>query len=213
MKLEFNQQILQSQVEVQESTYDAIAKELHDNICQLLGTARILISTTEVNHPGKMPASLYNAKEVISKAIQEIRIISKGLNSEWVKQFDLLDNLQSEIDRIKAAGIMKVELKCSEKNLSLEPDKQLVIFRVIQESLHNALKHSQAKAIDICIDLLQDCLLIRVIDDGTGFVETQDIAQGTGMLNMKHRVKLLNGVITWESLQKGTVVTIRLPLP
>ena len=109
MQQEFQQQLLQSQVEVQEHTFEQIGKELHDNVGQLLGSTRMLLGITERSLQ-QVPPTLSSANETLSKAIQEIRTLSKILNKEWLEQFSFQENLQAEIQRINSSGKSQFDL-------------------------------------------------------------------------------------------------------
>ena len=209
IRRDYENQLLQSQIEVQESTFSALGKELHDNIGQLLSTAKMLLGITERNLSNP-PDTLITANETVGQAISEIRSLSKSLNKEWLEQFDLIDNLVMEVNRINSADDIKIYLAYQDK-INLEPDKQIILFRIIQEAIQNTLKHAYARNIYIRIDVQDGVLLTTVKDDGTGF-QIPPVSNGVGMVNMKQRIKLLGGIINWDSSSSGSTVTIQLPL-
>ena len=210
MEADFEKQLLQSQLETQEETLNQLSTEIHDNVGQLLNSTKLLIGLTQraLQQP---PETLAMADDTLAKAIQEIRSLSKSLNKEWLRQFNFIENLEAEITRINAARSLQIQLFRPEA-LSLMADEQIILFRIVQEVLQNAIKHAQAKKIDITIKENNRKLSICVADDGTGFDEAV-ILKSVGILNIKHRTHLLGGTVQWQSaINNGTSVTIQLPV-
>jgi len=208
MKRDFNQMLLQSQVEVQEDTFSILAKELHDNVGQLLSSSKMLLGITQRKMEA-IPDTLMIAEETLGKAITELRSLSKSLDKEWLQQFDLIDNLTTEIKRINSGLVLEIHF-LHEGKLLLSPEEQIILFRIIQEALQNAIKHSEAKNININIETNAEKVVVQIADDGKG-VE-QNLSNGLGIRNMKHRTKLLGGNITWHNPDKGALITIQLPV-
>jgi signal transduction histidine kinase len=208
MQTQFDQTLLQSQIEVQEATFSVLAKELHDNVGQLLSSSKMLLGITQrnINNP---PETLTIAQETLGKAISELRSLSKSLDKEWLEQFDLIDNLTTEIKRINAGLVLEIHFSHPAK-LSLPVEEQIILFRIIQEALQNAIKHAEAKNIRIDIETKTENIVISVTDDGLGFKPIY--TNGLGIRNMKHRTKLLGGRIAWATPEIGSCVTIHLPV-
>ncbi|MEO8568325.1 MAG: ATP-binding protein [Ginsengibacter sp.] len=207
MQEEFEKQLLQSQIEVQEATFSVLARELHDNVGQLLSSSKMLLAITQRNI-ADVPETLIIAEETIGKAINELRSLSKSLDKEWLEQFDLVENLSTEIKRINAGLILTIHFLHPDK-LLLNAEKQIILFRIIQEVLQNAIKHAEAKNIEIKIESQPDNITVNIEDDGKGFIQTAN--DGLGIRNMKHRTKLLGGNITWNTKANGSSISIRLP--
>lgn len=209
LKYTYEQQLLQSQIEVQEATFSALGKELHDNVGQLLSSTKMLLGITQRNLP-TIPDTLITAEETLGKAINELRSLSKILTREWLEQFNLIENLQAEVARINSSNGIHIFLS-TPQFLSIEPNKQIILFRIIQEALQNAIKHANAKSISIAIIEDNTTITAQIKDDGSGFETTEK--KGIGIMNMKHRAQLLNGNIEWVSTaEKGTLVQIILPV-
>ena len=208
MKKAFEQTLLQSQIEVQEATFSILAKELHDNVGQLLSSSKMLLGITQRNLTNT-PETLTIAEETLGKAINELRSLSKSLDKEWLEQFNLIDNLTTEINRINAGLILEIHFS-HPGELPLKPEEQIILFRIIQEALQNAIKHSEARNIRIEIETQTENILINITDDGKGFEPISN--DGLGMRNMKHRTKLLGGNITWNTPANGSSITIQLPV-
>lgn len=208
MQKSFEQTLLQSQIEVQEATFAGLAKELHDNIGQLLSSTKMLLGITQRNL-GSSPDTLTVAEETLGKAISELRSLSKSLDKEWLEQFDFIYNLEAESSRINNAKHLSVSFIHPGK-ISLRPDEQIILFRIVQEAMQNAMKHANPAMIQIHLTVAKEKLQVLVTDDGDGF-DGNHQKEGMGIRNMKHRTKLLGGNIHWKSTGNGSSVIIELP--
>lgn len=210
MEADFEKQLLQSQLETQEHTLNQLSIEIHDNVGQLLNSTKLLIGLTQRSLP-ESSETLTMADDTLAKAIQEVRSLSKALNKEWLQQFNFMQNLETEISRINIAKNLQIQL-FRPAGISLQPDGQTILFRIVQELLQNAIKHANAKHIEIKIKEEQELLTIYIADDGIGFDEATT-KKSVGLLNIRHRTSLLRGTVQWQSsINKGTAVTIQLPV-
>lgn len=211
LQKEFGQILLQSQVEVQENTFADLSAELHDNIGQLLVSTKALLGVTQRQLP-VVSETLLIADETLAKAINEVRSLSKLLDKDWLRQFDFIHNLDAEVKRI---GAMKtVEINFTHPGeISLPPEEQLILFRIVQEALQNSVKHSNARKIDIDISHSVSALVLSLSDNGSGFQKDEKIHTSLGLKNMVHRTTMLGGTIEWlTSAANGSTVIIKLPV-
>lgn len=212
MEKDFREQLLQIQVEVQEDTFEQIGKELHDNVGQLLGSTRMMLGLTERSLP-EPSKTLNAASETLGKAIAEIRSLSKILNKEWLQQFNFSENLAMEAERLSNQAHTRIQVNQEGTAIALKPNEQIILFRIVQESVQNALKHAQASEIQIKIHTSPDRLQVEVADNGVGLPETALSKNGVGLLNMQHRTRLLGGRVQWLPAQpSGTIVSIDIPV-
>ena len=212
MQKEFVNQLTQSQLETREEAFQQLGQELHDNVGQLLSTTKMLLGITERNLT-EVPDTLKTAEETLGKAIQDIRALSKSLNKEWLQQFNLVENLRNEMERINTAGYVQANLRTDITELPLPAETQVMLFRIVQEALQNSIKHAGAKIIRIAVKRVEDEIELLITDDGTGFNAAKGIGKGVGIINMQHRTQLLGGTIAWrEADSGGTEVYIRIPL-
>ncbi len=208
MKEQFQTELLQSRIEVQEQTFQQIGRELHDNVGQLLSTSRMLIGLTERSLQTP-PDTLLTANATLGQAIQEIRSLAKALDKEWLERFSFAENIQTMIERINAGKKVAVEY-VQTTDLPLRSDEQIILFRIVQEAIQNAIKHAAPTHMRIGVEQKAMHYLITISDNGKGF-HTASVVQGLGLLNMRHRTQLLQGEIQFHSiLNGGTTVTIRL---
>lgn len=211
MQQELQQQLLQSQLETQEYSLNKISRELHDNIGQLLSSTKMLLGIAEMELDN-VPDTLRTAEQTLSQAIHDVRLLSKSINKEWLHEFNLIENLQAEKQRINAGRDIQVELTSKHEKLALEPEAQVMLFRVVLEALHNSIKHAAAKQIVIKIEHTNNSFQLTVRDDGRGFDIESAKKESSGLRNMEQRIKLLGGNIKWVSThKKGTLMKIKIP--
>ncbi len=209
LQQQFNSQIMQYQIEIQEATFDNLSAELHDNIGQLVSTAKMFIGVTE-RKLSSPPMSLIAANETLDKAITELRSLSKSLNKDWLKQFDLYSNLTVDAERINAGGELTILLG-ENVELPLSPEAQFILYRLLQEGIQNVVKHAAARQVLINITQRENIIVACLQDNGKGF-DIKEQQTGLGIKIMRQRVKLLKGKIDWESSGLGTRISIHLPV-
>lgn len=199
---------LKARLEMKDETLEILGKELHDNIGQLLNSAKLLIGVTQMSIP-ESPEALHIADETLNDAINELRSLSKSLNKEWLEQFNLFENIETEIKRVNASGKLKITLLRSDP-IILDSDKKIILFRMIQETLQNAIKHANADKIDIQITAIQNSFSLIIQDNGIGFESNSE--KGSGIMNIKQRARLLGGEAKWETgINQGTKVIFNIP--
>jgi len=206
MTKRFEQELLQSRLEAQEQTFRHIAKELHDNVGQLLSTAKMLIGVTELKL-GFVPETLLTANGTLTKAIDEIRLLSRSLDKEWLERFNFLENLQSEVARLNNGGYVKGSIECN-SFVSMKAEEQIILFRIVQEGIQNAIKHAKPNWLQIVIQSHEN-FQVKIINDGSPLPA---VFHGMGTHNMTQRAALFGGSVQWQSMPEHTVVTISLPL-
>jgi signal transduction histidine kinase len=208
IKERYESEILRNKVEVQEATFDSVGMELHDNVGQVLFTVRMLIGAA-IRRLDKPLEDMILADEHLNIAIEEIRSLSKTLNREWLQQFDLANNLGTEVDRLKKTGIKISVEQCN--TLMLDNESQFTLFRVIQEAVKNALRHSETVAIHIAIKENDKGIHCCIRDNGSGF-DLDKKSKGLGIRNMKQRIQSMKGRINWQTGSQGTSVIIDIPV-
>jgi len=210
LQAQFNEQLLKSQLEIQESTFNNISQEIHDNVGQILSLAKIQLSIVEKSQEFK-PALITDAKESISKALSDLRDIAKSLSTDRARGVSLPDMTRHELDRINRAGLLEGRFKQRGEEYIIDEQKKLIIFRIIQESLQNIIKHAGAQVTEIQFDYRQAEIVITIEDDGSGF-DVVTASRGLGLSNMINRARLVGGEALIESCPgKGTTITINLP--
>lgn len=214
---QYQQEILQSQIEIQNQTLQHISGELHDNIGQLLSVARLQLNMLE-DEETATPAQIREVNDIIDKTIYELRALSKSLDGDFVKDFGLTESLSHELQRIRATSKYQTEIITNGEPYRLEGQKEIVLFRVVQEILNNTLKHAAAKNIKVTLQYESTQFSLTVQDDGKGFdigkVKSREMTEsGAGLRNIKRRTELIGGNCQLEStLGIGTKIRLQLPV-
>jgi signal transduction histidine kinase len=206
----FQKELLTTRIEAQEETLNQLSRELHDNVGQLLSSSKLLIGVTRRALKGPME-ELQLAEETIAKAITELRAMSKSLNKDWLEKFDFIENLDAEARRLNATKEFEITFQHPEI-INLPSDRQLVLFRIVQEAFQNSLKHGKANWVNILADQKDSNLRVQIQDNGKGFDISNTSRQGVGMINIKNRAQMLGGSAKWQSGETGTAVIIQIPL-
>ncbi|KAA9345645.1 sensor histidine kinase [Adhaeribacter soli] len=213
MEDEFNREILHSKLEVQEQTFLMISQEIHDNIGQILSLVRLNISTLDLANATKTESKISTSKELLDQAIQDLRDLSKQLNSEYLNHQHLPELLQFQLDLIRRSGVHQVNFQIQGQEYEVQQDKKLLIFRIAQEALNNAIKHASAANLEVSLNYLPEKLLLQIKDDGIGFnPQPAESSQGTGAFNLQYRAKLIGATYSINSEpSRGTRIILEIP--
>ncbi len=202
--------------EIQQLTLNNISQEIHDNVGQLLSLAKMQLNLIE-EAPEKDGNLIRETKENISKAMSDLRDLAKGMSSDRIKVLGLYDSVTQEAERISKVGAFTIEVNCSGDKKEPNHQKQLVIFRVIQECFQNIIKHAQATEVNIFFTYQPGGMDISIQDNGRGFEFNPEkfgsATGGLGLMNLFNRVNLVGGTAKVNSAPgKGTQVLIYIPL-
>ena len=212
MKAENEKALLNTQLEIQEQTLKNIAQEIHDHIGLSLTLAKLHLNTLNPVLDTYNKDKVSEAVFLITNSIQDLSNISHTLNADTVKKNGLLRALEEELERIRRTGVLELNVKVSEHTEYLRDDVELVIFRIIQESLNNIIKHSGAKSAFIFLDYQDKHLQVTIQDNGSGFVEKKEGEKsGLGLLNIESRTKMIKGESKILSTTNGTTIIITIP--
>lgn len=212
LKDEHEKAILSTRLEIQEETFQHISREIHDNINLSLTLAKLHLNT--ILDSGKLVVDkIENSIALLSKSISELSNISHTLNAELIIQEGLIQSVENEIDRIKQATYLIIDFKVLGEPIFLSAQKELVIFRIIQEAFNNIVKHSGSRHSVLILDFCPDILKIIISDNGKGFHGDNSLAKHhAGLKNMSSRATILGGSMFLESnIGKGTSLTFKIP--
>ncbi len=210
-KERYAKELALSQNEIREKALENISWEIHDNVGQLLSVAKLQLNRLETKVPEKQKPDLIEVTELVSKSLKDLRALSKSLNPVSIKKIGLVAALQLEIDRYNRLNFIKAKLAIINKPFTLKKERETILFRIIQEFIHNSVKHAKGSELHVTLLYENNTLEITVRDNGIGFdVNDQSTKKGIGLLNMKGRAELLNADFKLESIpNKGTTVYIK----
>jgi signal transduction histidine kinase len=191
------------------------ARELHDETLQALGGMKVLLSSAaRLDDPEAMRSAMRKATEQLTGDIQALRALIAELRPPALDQLGLAPALTSLAQRTGAGNDVEV---CADVELPddrrLGPELETTVYRVVQESLTNVVKHAGASSIDIAVRCADDAVEVCVADDGIGFDTEASAGNGFGLAGMRERVELAGGELSvLPGAGAGTVVRARLPL-
>jgi signal transduction histidine kinase len=165
----------------------------------------------KLNFGSVKPEKHTAGRELLSQIIQEVRSLSKTLNLDWVEEITLEEFIEQQLYKIKTTGFCETKLELNAPLNNLKKDEKLVLIRVIQETLNNAIKHALPDQIEIKVLSSGNRKQISIQDNGKGF-DTNKKSTGSGMTNLAKRMETIGGEFHIESeLGKGTLIKLTLP--
>jgi len=204
-------------IEAQEQERTRIARELHDDIGQ-----RFALVTNELEQLrracSELPAAIRNQVQDVQKQTFElasdVQSLSHKLHSSKLQYLGLTAAIRSFCKEFGEQQKVEVHFNSQDLPIPVPPETSLCLFRVLQEALHNAAKHSGVRRFDVQLWETQDEVRLAVSDRGTGFnAEEAKQSRGLGLISMEERLKLLKGTLTIESHPNGgTIVRAGVPL-
>jgi len=209
------QQLSARLVDAQETERRAISRELHDEVGQSLGALLVdigrLSTTLSGDHP-EVKTQLDNLKSVAERTVQTVRNIALLLRPSMLDDLGLAAALEWQGREVSRRSEIEVSVESESVPEDLPDEYKIYIYRLVQEALNNAVRHSGARNANVVVERLAKSIVVRVTDDGCGF--DPDRSRGMGILGMEERVKRLGGTLRVESQPgKGATVMADLPIP
>jgi PAS domain S-box-containing protein len=192
-KMKRQQEVTEAVINAAENERQAIGRELHDNINQLLAGSLMYTRLYQATLNKADPLLDESAKQVMN-AITEIRGLSHSLISPFLQEQPFKEALEKIVLVLRKSGIEDVQIdlgKFEERRIS--PKLKITLFRIIQEQFNNILRHSKAKKVSLAIKHERQKLSLCIKDNGIGFDATLK-SEGIGLINIKTRASLFNGI-------------------
>ncbi len=205
--------------EAQEEERKRLSRELHDDILQSLVVAKAQIESASSLEQPELGSRLHTAQEVLGEAIVNVRRYCRDLRPSLLDDLGLADAVDWLVCDLRARTGLAVDLTAAGTAQRLSSRDELLIFRIVQEALHNVERHSHATRARVALSYTEDTLAVSVADNGRGMSQGPGHASrdqpnpGLGLPGMHERTKLLRGTLTIRSPQsKGTELTLEVPL-
>src|ERR1700750_1824105 len=138
----FHQELLKTQLEVQEQTLNYISTEIHDNITQVLSFVKLTLANIASSSEGEKKSKIDESRQLVAQTISDLRDLSKSLSFEHIASLGLVQTIEIEVDRINKSGLLNAQIQIDGASYSLGDQRELVLFRIFQEALNNTLKHA-----------------------------------------------------------------------
>jgi signal transduction histidine kinase len=203
--------------EVREEERKFIARELHDEMGQILSVLRIDLVQLSSELEKPVPQNQEKLTEIIGMLDQvadSARTISENLRPGMLDVLGLAAAIQHHVEKMMESTSIHFELKMNQEEFNVDAGTATAVFRIFQESVTNIIRHAQAKNVEVKLVRLGHELILVVQDDGCGMVE-KAVGQrrGFGILGMQERVNLLGGEFLIESSSaRGTRIEVNFPI-
>lgn len=190
----FNKRLLTAVLRTEEKSRGHFAKELHDGTGPLLSSAKMsLTALAGEERPAQRKELLNNTIYVIDEAIRSLREISNNMQPQVLNDFGLARGVRNFIDKSVSMHSVKIRFTTNLRSERFDSDVEVIMYRVICELIHNSLKHSGCKAINLSLVYSNDTLTLEYTDDGCGFNPAAMMDCGMGLSNISSRINSLNG--------------------
>ncbi|MFZ5999822.1 MAG: sensor histidine kinase [Bacteroidota bacterium] len=212
LESELQRKILQATLESQENERNSVAGDLHDSIGGMLSAIRVGISAVARHLPE--PHKLDASKQMLDDTIDAVRKISRDLMPSTLSKFGLLAAIREHCERMQAITHIQISVVEMGSNKPLSKQRELMVFRIVQELLNNAIKHAQASFIEV-VFRYDDHLVLSVEDNGIGMNLDHLEKSGQkslGLFNVQSRVQLLNATVSIDPQKKeGSKIVLDIP--
>src|SRR6187401_1152278 len=219
MEQEQQKILLKASIKLQEEERQRLAADLHDDAGPLLATARLYLNENLVNQDkATQLQSIFQARQIIDDTIQLIRNISHSLMPPTLKNFGLESAINDMAQKISGSGSINASSRFHDYKDRLKQEKELIVFRIVQELINNILKHSNSSFIHLTQNSHGDSFLLRIHHDGRGIVQS-DFEKlnksniGLGLKNIGSRIRLLQGEILFEKDISQTYYKVTIEVP
>jgi PAS domain S-box-containing protein len=204
-------------IEAHEEERTWLARELHDDVNQRLA---LLAVTLDVVKRGIPPAATEARRSIseITKQLRElgndVQALSHRLHSSKLEYLGLVSAANGFCRELSERQGMQIDFHCEEVPTTLPKEISLCLYRVLQEALQNAVKHSGSRHFQVSLTCTLDKIHLTVRDSGVGFSREEEVmGRGLGIVSMRERLKLVDGELSIDSqVQKGTEVRATIPL-
>ena len=205
-------------IEVQEATLRQVSRDLHDEFGQILTGVGLMLrragqkGTTSTTDPALL-SELQAVKQVVEETLQKVRDQSQMFRPAVLDDFGLRQTLEWLTRQFEKQSGLPIHFHSNALDSALAPEDAIHIYRVVQEALNNAAKHSKARQVWVTVEERDGELRLEIKDDGTGFDVAAAQGEGLGLMGMKERAEHLQGTLSLRSApRQGTLIRVRVPL-
>lgn len=211
--------LLKASIRLQEEERQRIAADLHDDAGPLLATARLYLSENLVNQDkATQLQSIYQTRQILDDTIQLVRNISHSLMPPTLKNFGLESAIADLFQKMSGSGSINASSRFHDYKERLKPEKELIIYRIVQELISNILKHSNSSFIHLTQNMHGNDFVLRLHHDGRGIIQTdfEKLTKsniGLGLKNITSRLKVVQGKIFFEKDPSQTYYKATIEIP
>jgi len=217
LKSSHEKELLKTQLEIQEDTFNKISREIHDNISLALTLSKLQLNNFMAGMKEK-PTLISTSIDLISKSLVDLNDISKSLDGNQLATHGLINTLQSETAVLSKSGIYQVEFEVLGEPYYMDSESELIFFRIYQEACNNIIKHARATRIIVDLFYEKDSLSMKITDNGKGFdvketLGKNELRKMAGLKNFYTRANMIGAEVNITSVKNiGTTIHIKKPI-
>lgn len=215
-KLTAEQQVLRRLVDITERDRQLLGYELHDGIVQDMTAATMFLESAAAEferREGEACESLNVGLALVRDAVREARRLIGGLQPPVFDQGNAIQAIQRLVEELRTTWGRPIEFHHELGQHCFMPALELAVYRIVQEALQNAVRHSQATLISIAISLHEELVRVEIVDNGVGFHPLNVSRKRYGLVGIRERARLLGGSASIQSAPgQGTHITVDLPI-
>ncbi len=211
--LRLHKERIQAEIDTLENERKRIASDLHDELGPLLSAVKLQINNLDTTNPDDLQI-IGKSSQYIDSIITKLREISNDLMPNTLLRKGLKNAIIEFVDNSQDSYKLPIKFIC-EQEMQLAQDKEINLYRIVQEITHNTLKHAKASMLIIKISVQDNRLFLMTADNGVGFDYFSKIRDnsGLGLRNLQSRTEVMGGEFTCISTpEKGTAYTIEIPV-
>jgi len=215
LEAEYQQKMLRMALESQENERKRVSKDLHDDVGIMLQALKNTVLTIAKDSDEQDKKDI---QDMVNEITESVRRISWDLMPSSLERFGLAEAVDELCSRLSHRNNTQVSFSQSGQGTPLDKQQDILLYRIVQEAITNALKHARASSIHVTFGWQSEQLLVEIADDGVGFELPQKEKRtpnqyGLGLYSMENRAALLHGMVAFDRNQpSGTKVQISLPL-
>jgi two-component system sensor histidine kinase UhpB len=202
----------------QEEERRRLARDLHDEVNQALTAILLRLEALAQDSPAEHVEEMNELKRLVNQAMEELLNLARQLRPSALDDHGLMPAVETQLKRFAARTGVEVNINTEGDPDTLPGDVQTAVYRILQEALTNVGRHAGATAVSVDFEVREDCLELRVRDDGAGFDPTaagrhngEGLGAGLGLSGMAERARLAGGELDVRSAPGGgTTVTFRI---
>jgi two-component system, NarL family, sensor kinase len=213
IKTNAEKELLKTQLEIQEQTFQYISREIHDNIGQFISLAKLQLNTLDFSQLPLAQNKIAHSADLLTQALDDLRDLSRSLNSDLIRNNGLVPAIELQIAYLRKLDVAEISFGVTGDNRFMDEQSEIFILRIIQEAINNIVRHSNARKVDILLRYEQGHLFLSVEDDGMGFDPAAALnPKSSGILNMTKRARLIGALLEIRS-SPGAGTTVNLSVP
>jgi len=208
LEARFEQELLRTQLEMQQHTLKTVSQEIHDNVGQILSLAKVNLNI--LNMEGSQDPRITDVTVLVGKAIRELRDISTGYFADTLAEEGLVAAIRRELAQLEKTGMFTTSFQADKDQLSIDKTRIIFIYRMFQEICNNIIKHAQATAIAVSLTSNEQQISMIISDNGNGFNESDEsFKAGMGLSSIRQRAAMIGATVYIESSTgKGTTIQL-----